>query len=132
MSTTSLALSGLLDALTNTMLDTVGDEVSKVIVGGVPCVLPALPAKSVQAPTVQPTLPLLSAGAEYVARLLPPGTHDWGRFVNPDELTALADAAGLDLARLAGMAPVGPWMRWALTDDPGVNYIASFVKRGGG
>lgn len=72
------------------------------------------------------------AGAEYVARLLPPGTHDWGRFVNPDELTALADAAGLDLARLAGMAPVGPWMRWALTDDPGVNYIASFVKRGGG
>jgi ubiquinone biosynthesis O-methyltransferase len=69
------------------------------------------------------------AGAEYVARLLPPGTHDWGRFINPEELAALGDGAGLDLARLAGMAPVGQRARWVLTDDPSVNYIAAFVKR---
>ena len=42
-------------------------------------------------------------GAEYVARLLPAGTHDWRKFVKPEELGALGRATGLRLTDLAGM-----------------------------
>ena len=66
-------------------------------------------------------------GAERVARVVPPGTHDWRRFVTPEEVAALGAAAGLTLTRIAGLAPTGPSLReWRLTDDVGVNYIAAF------
>lgn len=66
-------------------------------------------------------------GAERIARIVPPGTHDWRRFVTPEEMAALGAAAGLTLTRIAGLAPTGPSLReWRLTDDVGVNYVAAF------
>lgn len=62
-------------------------------------------------------------GAEYVLRLLPAGTHDYRKFVTPNELAAYGRAAGLRLGDAAGMSPA---LRtaWRISRDLGVNYIA--------
>ena len=63
-------------------------------------------------------------GAERIARLVPVGTHEWSRFVKPQELSHHLRAAGLRLADVSGMAPelaVGPWR---LSRDTRINYIA--------
>lgn len=64
-------------------------------------------------------------GAEYVLRLLPPGTHDWRRFVTPAELAAAGRRAGLRLADSAGMVFDPLRGRWRTSRDLGVNYIAA-------
>lgn len=66
-------------------------------------------------------------GAEYVARLLPAGTHDWRRFVTPSELHSHAANAGLRLADIAGMVPRfgNPSADWRESRDLAVNYIAA-------
>lgn len=119
------------------------------------------------------------AGAEHLVKLLPVGTHDWNRFINPEELSAIAEDAGLEMDAASGMEPeigdpaeavaaaaaaapslvaaaaevarrrlfggngeenenAGPHpavgvlfgkMSWSLTDDLGVNYIASFKRK---
>ncbi|GAB1478037.1 bifunctional 3-demethylubiquinone 3-O-methyltransferase/2-octaprenyl-6-hydroxy phenol methylase [Paracoccaceae bacterium] len=69
-------------------------------------------------------------GAEWVMRWLPKGTHDWAKFITPDELYALIRGAGLDPVDRKGMVfnPVS-W-RWALSDrDLSVNYVTASVKR---
>ncbi|TJZ89786.1 bifunctional 2-polyprenyl-6-hydroxyphenol methylase/3-demethylubiquinol 3-O-methyltransferase UbiG [Paracoccus gahaiensis] len=63
-------------------------------------------------------------GAEWILRWLPRGTHDWARFLTPDELAAKAEAAGLSVADRRGMVfnPIG--FSWTLSDsDLSVNYI---------
>lgn len=76
--------------------------------------------------TLNRTLAALAAakiGAEYVLRLLPPGTHDWRRFLRPDEMDRLLAGAGLRLADLAGMT-FDPLRRtWRKSRDLSVNYI---------
>ena len=69
-------------------------------------------------------------GAEWVMRWLPKGTHDWAKFITPDELYALIRQAGLDPVDKRGMVfnPVS-W-RWGLSDrDLSVNYVTASVKR---
>lgn len=69
-------------------------------------------------------------GAEWVMRWLPRGTHDWARFIRPDELCALMRTAGLDPVDRKGMVfnPVG-W-HWSLSDrDLSVNYVATALCR---
>ncbi len=68
-------------------------------------------------------------GAEWVMRWLPKGTHDWSRFVTPDEFDALLRVAGLSPLDRKGMVfnPVS-W-RWSLSDrDLAVNYINAARK----
>ena len=63
-------------------------------------------------------------GAEYIARLLPTGTHDWTKFLSPAELSALARGAGLACIDVAGLQPgIGGWRA---TRDTSINYIAAF------
>jgi 2-polyprenyl-3-methyl-5-hydroxy-6-metoxy-1,4-benzoquinol methylase len=50
-------------------------------------------------------LALAVVGAEHVAGLVPVGTHDWRRFLTPQELAMLAEGAGLEVAMMAGMVP---------------------------
>ena len=69
-------------------------------------------------------------GAEYVMRWLPKGTHDWNKFITPDELYGLIRQAGLDPVDRKGMVfnPVS-W-RWSLSSrDLSVNYVTASVKR---
>ena len=70
-------------------------------------------------------------GAEWVMRWLPKGTHDWNKFITPDELTALITRAGLEQVDRKGMVfnPLG-WS-WSLSArDLSVNYVTASVKRG--
>ncbi len=70
-------------------------------------------------------------GAEWVMRWLPKGTHDWAKFITPDELYGLIKAAGLEPVDRKGMVfnPVS-W-KWALSSrDLSVNYVTASVKRG--
>ncbi|MBT9247153.1 bifunctional 2-polyprenyl-6-hydroxyphenol methylase/3-demethylubiquinol 3-O-methyltransferase UbiG [Gemmobacter fulvus] len=69
-------------------------------------------------------------GAEYVMRWLPKGTHDWKKFITPDELYDLIRRAGLDPVDRKGMVfnPLG-WS-WSLSArDLSVNYVTASVKR---
>ncbi len=76
------------------------------------------------------SLAVAKIGAEYVARLLPVGTHDWRRFVTPRELAAHARSAGLRITDIAGMTPrlAGLSGDWQESRDLAVNYIASLSK----
>ncbi len=67
------------------------------------------------------------AGAEYLLRWLPVGTHDWHRFVTPAELGWQLRAAGLLVADIAGMS-MDPLGGWRATRDMAVNYIAAAAK----
>ncbi|MFN4156997.1 MAG: bifunctional 2-polyprenyl-6-hydroxyphenol methylase/3-demethylubiquinol 3-O-methyltransferase UbiG [Gemmobacter sp.] len=70
-------------------------------------------------------------GAERVMRWLPRGTHDWRKFITPDELYDLIRRAGLDPVDRKGMVfdPLG-WS-WSLSArDLSVNYVTASVKRG--
>lgn len=63
-------------------------------------------------------------GAEWVMRWLPRGTHDWRRFLTPDELAAMMAAAGLVVVDRAGM--VFDPLRWSFAlsrEDLSVNYL---------
>ncbi|PNH11176.1 Hexaprenyldihydroxybenzoate methyltransferase, mitochondrial [Tetrabaena socialis] len=68
------------------------------------------------------------AGAEYVARLVPVGTHQWRKFITPEEMALMADACGLRMLHAAGMAPVGPRLSWRLTTDLSVNYAMTLTR----
>jgi len=73
---------------------------------------------------------LAIVAAEYVARILPRGTHDWTQFVTPQELVMMGHDAGVQLETIAGMAYNPLRGSWSMTDDLGVNYIACFHKPG--
>jgi 2-polyprenyl-6-hydroxyphenyl methylase/3-demethylubiquinone-9 3-methyltransferase len=62
-------------------------------------------------------------GAEYALRLLPVGTHDWRRFVTPDEMGQGLRAAGLRVTDIAGMIPRPLTGGWRTSRDVRVNYI---------
>ncbi len=69
-------------------------------------------------------------GAEWVMRWLPKGTHDWRKFITPEELFDLIHKAGLDPVDRKGMVfnPVG-WS-WSLSErDLSCNYVTASVKQ---
>lgn len=67
-------------------------------------------------------------GAEYIARLLPRGTHDYRQFLRPSELAALLRRAGLTLDEVSGIA-YNPLSRKAwLTRHTAVNYLVAASK----
>ena len=67
-------------------------------------------------------------GAEYILRWLPIGTHDWEKFVKPNELVNLGKKFNLKLKKLNGIE-FNPIMdKWYLSNDKSVNYIGKFKK----
>ena len=71
---------------------------------------------------------LAIVGAEYVARLLPAGTHRYSEFIRPSELAAWLRDAGLALEDVSGMM-YEPWRNSArLVSRTDVNYLACAVR----
>ena len=69
-------------------------------------------------------------GAEYVMRWLPKGTHDWSKFITPDELYDLIRRAGLDPVDRTGFVFDKLRWSWSLSErDLSVNYVTASVKR---
>lgn len=71
---------------------------------------------------------LAIVGAEYVLRWIPAGTHDWNKFVTPDELRGHCTAAGLDVSDVTGMIFDPLRGAWRLGRDSGVNYWLAAEK----
>jgi 2-polyprenyl-6-hydroxyphenyl methylase / 3-demethylubiquinone-9 3-methyltransferase len=69
-------------------------------------------------------------GAEYVARVLPRGTHDYLKFIRPSELARWGRAAGLELRDLTGIAYNPLTRAFRLSPDTRVNYLAHFRATG--
>lgn len=66
---------------------------------------------------------LAIVGAEYVLRWLPRGTHDWEKFVTPEELEAAIARNGLELGESTGVAYNPFTDRWSASRDMDVNYM---------
>ena len=70
-------------------------------------------------------------GAEYVMRWLPKGTHEWSRFITPDELYDLLQGAGLRPIDRKGFVFNPLAWSWSLSDrDLSVNYITASIREG--
>jgi 2-polyprenyl-6-hydroxyphenyl methylase/3-demethylubiquinone-9 3-methyltransferase len=67
-------------------------------------------------------------GAEYFLGWLPRGTHDWSKFVTPQELAKALRAAGLRIKDETGVVydPLGA--KWRLSHDMDINYIMAAVR----
>ena len=68
-------------------------------------------------------------GAEHIMRWLPKGTHDWRKFITPDELEALITQAGLTPVDRQGFVFNPVLWRWSLSArDLSVNYVTASTK----
>ena len=67
-------------------------------------------------------------GAEYVLRWLPIGTHEWEKFVKPEELKRILIKNKLNLKKIDGMKFNILKDEWNVSKDLSVNYIAEFKK----
>ncbi|MEM8593064.1 MAG: bifunctional 2-polyprenyl-6-hydroxyphenol methylase/3-demethylubiquinol 3-O-methyltransferase UbiG [Pseudomonadota bacterium] len=68
-------------------------------------------------------------GAEHVMRWLPKGTHEWSKFITPDELFGLIETAGLEPVDRTGMVFSPLTWSWSFSaKDLSVNYVTTAVK----
>ena len=67
-------------------------------------------------------------GAEYVLRWLPIGTHDWEKFVKPEDLKKILNKNSLKLEKLDGMNFNIISDEWSVSSDTSINYIVKSIK----
>ena len=67
-------------------------------------------------------------GAEYILKWLPVGTHDWEKFVKPNDLIKISEKNNLSLEKLDGMKFNILNDRWKISNDTSVNYIVKLKK----
>ena len=68
-------------------------------------------------------------GAEYVLKWLPIGTHDWEKFIKPDDLINISKKNNLLLDKLDGMKFNILNDSWKISKDTSVNYIVRLIKK---
>ena len=61
-------------------------------------------------------------------RWLPIGTHEWEKFLKPEELISILKKNNLNIDRLDGMKFNMLNNSWNVSDDKSINYIAKFIK----
>ena len=67
-------------------------------------------------------------GAEYILRWLPIGTHDWEKFLTPQELEIIAIKNNFTTDEMVGMKFNLLSKKWSKSTDASVNYISTFSK----
>ena len=67
-------------------------------------------------------------GAEYILRWLPIGTHEWEKFIKPEELIDILKKYNLRLDSLDGMKFDLIKDEWSVSADKSINYIGKFIK----
>jgi len=67
-------------------------------------------------------------GAEYILRWLPIGTHDWEKFITPNNLVNISKKNNLIFKKLDGMKFNILDNSWKVSRDTSINYIAKFLK----
>ena len=67
-------------------------------------------------------------GAEYILRWLPIGTHEWEKFIKPEDLISILKKNDLRLDKIDGMNFNLIKNKWSVGSDKSINYIAKFIK----
>ena len=67
-------------------------------------------------------------GAEYVLRWLPIGTHDWNKFIKPEELQEQLANKKFSTKNIKGLEFNPLFNKWTKSDNLSVNYIISSIK----
>ena len=67
-------------------------------------------------------------GAEYILRWLPIGTHDWDRFLTPQNLKNIVCSNNFLADETVGMKFNLLSNKWSISNDTSVNYISTFLK----
>jgi 2-polyprenyl-6-hydroxyphenyl methylase / 3-demethylubiquinone-9 3-methyltransferase len=62
-------------------------------------------------------------GAEYLLRIIPRGTHDWKKFITPDEIGELLTDAGFAVPEFAGLSYQPTNGQWHVSSSTAINYI---------
>jgi 2-polyprenyl-6-hydroxyphenyl methylase/3-demethylubiquinone-9 3-methyltransferase len=73
---------------------------------------------------------LAIVGAEYILRWLPRGTHQWDKFVKPEELETAIEEADLRVIGERGVIYNPLADRWQLSSDMDVNYMLAAARDG--
>jgi 2-polyprenyl-6-hydroxyphenyl methylase/3-demethylubiquinone-9 3-methyltransferase len=72
---------------------------------------------------------LAIVGAEYILRWLPRGTHQWDKFVRPEELREHLNHSGFEITEQSGVVYTPFADRWSLSSDVDVNYMVVVEAR---
>ena len=67
-------------------------------------------------------------GAEYILRWLPIGTHDWNKFLTPQDLEIICKKNNFIIDETVGMKFNLILKEWKKNSDPSINYISTFLK----
>lgn len=68
-------------------------------------------------------LALAKVAAEYILGWLPPGTHDWDKFIEPNRLRVMLEDSGLNILKTQGIVfDLFAW-DWRLSSSTDVNYL---------
>ena len=67
-------------------------------------------------------------GAEYILRWLPIGSHDWDKFLTPQDLEIIANKNDFRTGEMVGMKFNFFSKKWYKSEDTSVNYISTFMK----
>ena len=71
---------------------------------------------------------LAIVGAEYILGWLPKGTHNWKKFITPEELKIIFRSSGLNITDIMGMKYNPIYYSWYLSEDTSVNYLGTAIK----
>ena len=67
-------------------------------------------------------------GAEYILRWLPMGTHEWDKFVKPENLIGICNKNSLNFKKIDGIKFNPILDKWKISTDKSINYITKFEK----
>ena len=67
-------------------------------------------------------------GAEYILRWLPIGSHDWNKFLTPQDLEIITNKNNFLTDEMIGMKINLFSKKWSRSNDSSVNYISTFLK----
>ena len=67
-------------------------------------------------------------GAEYILRWLPIGTHEWEKFIKPDDLKNILSKFDMTMIKTDGVKFNPILDKWSLSKDMSINYISKFIK----
>jgi 2-polyprenyl-6-hydroxyphenyl methylase/3-demethylubiquinone-9 3-methyltransferase len=73
-------------------------------------------------------LALAKIGAEYILRWLPAGTHDWNKFLKPEELQAFLSSEPVQIEGPFGVSFNPLTGKWVRSGDSDVNYMMTVLK----
>jgi 2-polyprenyl-6-hydroxyphenyl methylase/3-demethylubiquinone-9 3-methyltransferase len=75
-------------------------------------------------------LALAKIGAEYLLRWLPPETHDWRKFLKPDEIRGFLDGEPVQVEGPFGVVFQPLSARWVRSEDADINYMMTVARQG--